>query len=723
MRNLRRAALTWCLTISVGIGCGGSSGGPRSNGGAGGAAGAAGHGGNAGTGGAAPGGRGGGAGGATGPGGGAGATSTGGQSGAGAGGHSGAGGQSAAGGHASGGAAGSGGVGGATGGNAGHGGGSGHAGSGGAGGGTGGAAGATGGSAGHAPGGAAGGPVYSCPAGGAGGSSDGGITYGTAGQSCSSLGALACAGPNQQQTLICNRGAWQALTTCTSNQRCDPASGVCADIDPACSGHQPGYATCDQDTLVTCGSSLTTVDRSSCCGTCQNGACVAPSCGDGRVEGTEACDDGNSIAGDGCEPDCSKTQVVQLAAGRAHTCALLNDGRVRCWGANDQGQLGLGDTTNRAAQPPYQNGLVDLGGVATAIAAGADHTCAVMSDGSLRCWGANAHGQLGLGNTDPLGDNESPGSSATVALGTTVISVSAGGDCTCVLLADQTVRCWGQNDAGQLGLGHTNTIGDNELPTATNAQVSVGGAVSLIATGGRFTCAVLADHLTLRCWGENGDDQLGDGLTQNIGDNELPSSVAAVTLPSGGANPSAYDANQLVVGVTRACVLSTGAFQFFCWGDNDDGGLGIEVVGSDPTRLATGYGAFTWSEAPQQMAAGGYFMCLELADSEFRCWGVNDEGQLGQPNTDTVGDNEAVTGVPAIDLGTGADGFARHAVSFAAGRAHTCVVLGDGEVLCWGANESGQLGLGYASPAATPFVGGTPQTVPSKVPTVSIFSP
>jgi alpha-tubulin suppressor-like RCC1 family protein len=102
---------------------------------------------------------------------------------------------------------------------------------------------------------------------------------------------------------------------------------------------------------------------------------------------------------------------------------------------------------------------------------------------------------------------------------------------------------------------------------------------------------------------------------------------------------------------------------------------------------------------------------------------VNDAGQLGQPNTDTVGDNEAVNSVPAIDLGAGSDGFARHAVGFATGLAHTCTILTDGNVLCWGANESGQLGLGYASPSTAPFVGGTSQTVPSKLPAVSIFSP
>ena len=572
----------------------------------------------------------------------------------------------------------------------------------------------------------AGGPVYSClaPRGPDAGSGDAGSgdVYATAGQPCHAPGALACAGQNQQQTLVCDQETWRALTTCPANQRCDPNGGICGAVVESCVGRAPGYSICDQDKLVTCGPNLVTVTSVSCCGVCMAGACVAPRCGDGKIEGTEGCDDGNLTPGDGCEPDCQPTRVLQLAAGRAHTCALLTGGRVRCWGANDQGQLGLGTTADLGGQQPYQNDLVSLGGPAAFIAAGGDHTCALMADGSLRCWGANGHGQLGLGNTAALGDDELPSSSPPINLGLDVTAVAAGGDCTCAIFTDGTLRCWGDNTYGQLGLGTTDDVGDDEIPSQAGAQVSLGDTAALVTTGGYFTCAVLSDGHHARCWGQNARDELGLGTTTNLGDNELPTAVAPTAFPLSATNPSMYDLISIVAGELRTCALMQYGGNY-CWGDNDDGGLGVEGVGTDVTKTATGWGAFGWSEPGRRMAAGGFHVCIELADSELRCWGENKKGQLGLPNTDTVGDNESVLGVPAIDLGVGADGFASHAVSMTAGAAHTCVILADGRVLCWGANESGQLGLGYWSLPPIDYVGGTPDTIPAKLDAVKVFAP
>ncbi|HEY6477021.1 MAG TPA: hypothetical protein VI456_10595, partial [Polyangia bacterium] len=488
-------------------------------------------------------------------------------------------------------------------------------------------------------------------------------------------------------------------------------------------GQSPGHTACDQNTLITCGPDLLTVVQTICCGACASGACVAPRCGDGKVEAPEACDDGNLAPGDGCDPNCQPTKVLQLAAGRAHTCALLSGGYVRCWGANEQGQLGLGDTTDRTAQQPYQNGLVSLGGPAAFIATGADHTCALMADGSLRCWGANSHGQLGLGNTDALGDNEAPSSSGPIALGLTVTAVSAGGDDTCAILADRTVRCWGNNNYGQLGLGNTADVGDNELPTQAASQVTLGGDAVLVTTGGNFACAILAGRLTGRCWGQNGLGQLGLGVTQNIGDDELPTAIAPFVFPTNTVDPTFFEVTSISSGSTRTIAFMAKAGENFCWGDNSDGGLGIEEVGDDPYTKATGWGAFDWPAPALSAVAGGLHMCINLANNDLRCWGINQKGQLGLPNTDTLGDNEAADGVAAIDLGIGADGFASYAVSMTAGAAHTCAILGDGRVLCWGANESGQLGLGYVSSPPVDYVGGTPATIPAMLPTLKVLGP
>ena len=184
--------------------------------------------------------------------------------------------------------------------------------------------------------------------------------------------------------------------------------------------------------------------------------------------------------------------MIALTAGASHTCALLREGLVRCWGDNSVGQLGLGTTANLSGQPPYKNGLVPLGAAAVALTAGDSHTCALMANQSVRCWGANADGQLGLGNTNTIGDDEVPDAThAAVPLGAKATAVAAGGNDTCAILQDGSLRCWGLNDYGQLGLGNTNTIGDDEVPSAAVAEVSLGDATAAVAAGGEHTCALL----------------------------------------------------------------------------------------------------------------------------------------------------------------------------------------------------------------------------------------
>jgi cysteine-rich repeat protein len=544
---------------------------------------------------------------------------------------------------------------------------------------------------------------------------------GLVGQECGTLGMLACAGPNQQLSLICSAGKWQVLSICGEGQRCDQSTGVCSDIIPVCAGREPGYLLCaGVDAVETCGPDLVTVTSTKCSGVCQAGVCQPPRCGDGKIEEAEACDDGNAIPGDGCEPDCELTKVIKLVAGRAHSCALLSEGNVRCWGANDKGQLGLGNVEDRGANKPYQNGLVALGGAAIAIAAGADHTCALMSDHTMQCWGANDHGQLGLGHTNPIGDDELPSADVdTVQLGLSVKTLATGGNVTCAILDDNTLRCWGQNNYGQLGLGNTQDVGDNELPSQ-KPVVSLGGSAKLVATGGNHTCAILLDGYTLRCWGRNGLGQLGLGITQDVGDDELPTDVNAVVFPADSSATTAMAS--LVVGASRACALRLDGVGR-CWGDNSDGGLGVGYIGAKPNNTALDWGLWYWNSAMLEFGAGALHMCTAMANNQLRCWGQNGKAQLGLANTDTLGDWEDVLEVLPIDLGKGADGFASYAKTTATGSAHTCVVLGDGNVRCWGANESGQLGLGYKSIPPTDFIGGTIGSTPGKLDLVLVVHP
>jgi alpha-tubulin suppressor-like RCC1 family protein len=163
-----------------------------------------------------------------------------------------------------------------------------------------------------------------------------------------------------------------------------------------------------------------------------------------------------------------------IATGNEHACALLNDGSVKCWGHNDSGQLGLGDTSYRGDGPNEMGDnlpAVDLGTgkTASAIVAGGYHTCALLNDGTVKCWGFNIYGQLGLGDTSYRGDgpNEMWDNLPAINLGTgtTASAIVAGLYHTCALLNDDSVKCWGYNGHGQLGLGDNMYRGDqpNEM--------------------------------------------------------------------------------------------------------------------------------------------------------------------------------------------------------------------------------------------------------------------
>jgi alpha-tubulin suppressor-like RCC1 family protein len=220
-------------------------------------------------------------------------------------------------------------------------------------------------------------------------------------------------------------------------------------------------------------------------------------------------------------------EVVQVVAGGDETCALLTGGRVRCWGWNQEGELGYGNVAQIGDdETPASAGDVDVGGVVVQLDAGFSHTCALLATGNVRCWGWNQDGQLGYGNKNTIGDDESPASAGDVEVGGAVVRLTAGGVHTCALLEGGKVRCWGWADLGQLGLASTDSIGDDEMP-ASAGHVPVGGNVVQVAAGGNHTCALLETG-TLRCWGAGESGQLGYGNKNTIGDDETPASVGDV---------------------------------------------------------------------------------------------------------------------------------------------------------------------------------------------------
>jgi alpha-tubulin suppressor-like RCC1 family protein len=218
--------------------------------------------------------------------------------------------------------------------------------------------------------------------------------------------------------------------------------------------------------------------------------------------------------------------VAQLAAGMNHNCALLTNGSVRCWGSNDFGQLGYARVGNVSMfETPADNGDVTVGGKVKQVTAGGAHSCALLESGAVRCWGRNQYGQLGYGNLLNIGDTETPASAGDVDVGAEVQQIAAGDHHTCALLVGGAVRCWG---SGSLGYPDNNAVGDDETP-ASVGDIELGAPASHIAAGGDHTCALLPGG-TVRCWGSANKGELGYGtpLIGNIGDNESPANAGDV---------------------------------------------------------------------------------------------------------------------------------------------------------------------------------------------------
>ena len=267
-----------------------------------------------------------------------------------------------------------------------------------------------------------------------------------------------------------------------------------------------------------------------------------------------------------------------IAAGGYHTCAILDDDSVKCWGDGANGRLGYGDTQNRgdgAGEMGDNLPSVDLGSGRSAkfIAAGESHTCAILDDGSVKCWGNGANGRLGYGDTDSRGD--SPGEMGdnlrAIHFSPTVKTIVTGKAFTCALLYDGSVRCWGDGANGQLGYGDTQNRGDNagemgkHLPSV---DLGSGRSAKFIAAGGYHTCAILDDD-SVKCWGQGQNGQLGYGDTQNRGDGagEMGDNLPSVDLGSGRS------AKFIAAGESHTCaILDDGSAK--CWGSGANGRLG-----------------------------------------------------------------------------------------------------------------------------------------------------
>ena len=413
-------------------------------------------------------------------------------------------------------------------------------------------------------------------------------------------------------------------------------------------------------------------------------------CGEG-----DTCPEGYVCKSDVCiptEPD-PKTCSSSVAAGDNHTCIVRDpDGSVWCWGRNNQGQLG-NDETADSTLPVQVIGIVG----ATAVAAGGEFTCALV-DGGVQCWGANMAGQLGDNSTTPSknpvsvsnlngvtalavggqhacavtgggvqcwGDNSSGqlGDTTTAAhripaavsgLSSGVTSVAAAGSTSCAIVNSQ-LACWGSNANGQFMTGTTNAMvtmpeTNATLSGVTSVAVGTSGHVCAVANGG------------VKCGGNGGAGQLGNGMTMNSAD------------PADAFIPAQIDA--VFAGNDNTCAIDS-ADRVWCWGSASEGKLFF----GDGISTSTASPIITAFESSSSLALGGAHTCLRTVTGAISCAGTNAQGQLGNGSRTTEPNPIAVPGLTNI-------------VSIASGDRFTCAADMAGAVTCWGRNSSGQLGDG-----------------------------
>ncbi len=320
-------------------------------------------------------------------------------------------------------------------------------------------------------------------------------------------------------------------------------------------------------------------------------------------------------------------------------CAL-DDGQVECWGLGDA-IFGQGFIDVCRQSPARVNlGSKDV----VSVALGWDHGCALLSDGGVKCWGDNEQGQLGLDDTNARGDEpgEMGDSLPTVQLGEAAVAVFASGDRSCAILESGSVKCWGD------GLGPSDLdVGTSEGDMAALEPIPLPeGAKVVEIAGGCF----LLDSGVLLCGDPSTPFDLGTGRT-------------ATHIEGGEPLCAVLDGNRVK-----------------CWGNNDDckagladGSDSVDAVGDALVELDLGEGF-----VPQSLASGDDHFCALSTDGVVKCWGKNARAQLGYESDSSTGVCAPAadgTPPPAWELGA-------KVVEIAAGDLATCARLEDGTVKC-----------------------------------------
>lgn len=557
---------------------------------------------------------------------------------------------------------------------------------------------------------------------------------------------LDCSGASCEDSVcepgqLCAGSAWGCRACVPDNFRCDGnvlvrcnadgsgeavqedcKAGVCDRFRGKCLPTAPGERFCVEGELlrVAADGATQAVERCGAEALCSaESGCTAPACiigskACGGEEGRQvlSCPDGVALgptptrcaSADRCEDGLGCVGVFRVAAGEAHTCALMVPenaeldamGLLKCWGANESGQLGngsslLGDESE--ARPVVfltsATNLLTAGArfLTSGLCAGKNFTCADarLAEGpTVVCWGSNTVGQLGLGEsstaaafnavTGPVtrGEDVSPRDGKPDAfLG--LSAVTCGENFACALDAAGRPWCWGANDVGQLGTGKSSP---SFMPTGQEVLLDVGRTFKHIVAGARHACA-LDDSDELWCWGGGAHGQLGQSTPEP--------SIQPLSLGSASAYALGRDFT-LVRALLEGEVVSFGSNFFGQLATGTDNASNTGVVAAALSELDIE------SLLSGPLAAHG---CARIGGS-LSCWGANPLGQLG--NGSTIDSPEPVVAMDGevMDLFGGAG-------TVALGRSHTCAVDASGSLWCWGGNQRKQLGASVGEPwIATP---------------------
>ncbi|MBS1983199.1 MAG: hypothetical protein JST16_03425 [Bdellovibrionales bacterium] len=370
---------------------------------------------------------------------------------------------------------------------------------------------------------------------------------------------------------------------------------------------------------------------------------------------------------------------TRVSAGYGYECGLVSDTTVQCWGVGSSGQLGWGSAT--ASNIPVWVRDADGSKLSSVvdIAAGYQTACALKADGSVWCWGYNSYGNTGNGNTTT--PQLAPVQVINVS---SAVQISSGYYSTCARISNGTLKCWGYNGNYQLGDGTTN---------AASTPVQVMGITSAVqvSNGSYATCAVLADG-TIRCWGYNGYGELGDGtvtqrpsLTSVINTNGI-GLLSGVTMVATSRCNNSYNG-------TSCAIKSNG--QAFCWGGNAYSSLGNGNTTQSYTPVAV-----LGVTSAVKIANGGFHNCAILNDGTAKCWGYGGAGNLGDNAT-------ANRSTPVQVLSTTASGLLGNITDISlsdgtAAGAYFSSGVANGKILNWGDNTNGNYGNNSATSSYYP---------------------